>query len=139
RIITTWREDGDGHTRLVSSNAYDHVGRLIGSMDPLGQVTTYSEVYTNGFTVLTTTYPDASTRIERRYLDGRLESVSGTSAHPLRYEYGAYAGYRTTTEYKLGDLGSTNEWVMTLSDGMGREVESVYPDGAFSLKTYDSR
>ena len=142
RVIKTWLWV-NGNRQLVSSNAYDRAGRLISAVDALGHTTTYAETNTvEGFTIRTTSNPDASTSTTRSYLDGQLESAYGTAVHPSRSEYGVIIspvgfGYRYTKAFKLGPNGETNEWTMTLQDMAGRTCETIYPDGAFSYSVFD--
>ena len=56
----------------------------------------------------TITNPDGGTRMETYYLDGTLQSVTGTAVHPVRYTCDSGAreiklnpgGYTGTSEYK---------------------------------------
>jgi RHS repeat-associated protein len=143
RQIATWRLVDNAY-QLVSRTIYDRAGRVVATVDNLNRTNTFSEVVTPaGFTIRTTTSADGSTRIERYFRDGQLESVAGTAAHPVRYDYASYQNgfsgtFRVTTETKVGPNGATNEWVKTLTDGAGRAVQTVYADGAFSFNVYNS-
>ncbi len=81
--ITEISKAGGGLSTTVKSQ-YDHLGRQIFHQDERGMVTTSSIAGQQR----TITYPDGATRVEERYLDGSLKSVSGTSVAQERYDYG---------------------------------------------------
>jgi hypothetical protein len=55
----------------------------------LGAVTSYSYVVDGSSqSVVTTTNADGGTRIETRFRDGQLASVTGTATFPVRFAYG---------------------------------------------------
>jgi len=141
RTIATWRYVNNVR-QFVSSNSYDVAGRLTASMDAGGRVTSYGEAVTpEGFTVRTTTNFDGTVQLQRYYLDGQLERESTITSlgmvHPQQHEYGVVDGFQSQKDIKLGANGETNEWVMTLNDGLGRLRQTIYSDGAFSLNVYN--
>ena len=112
---------------------------MVATVDALNHMNTFSETVTpEGYTLRTTTYADGTTRIERYFLDGQLESVSGTAVHPERYDYSAVNGNRVTTQYKLGANDDASEWVKTITDGAGRSIMTVYADNTYAFNVYNS-
>ena len=138
RQVATWRVVTNT-CQLVSRSIFDSAGRMVATVDALNHTNTFAESVTpEGYTVRTTTYADGTTRIERHFLDGQLESVSGTAVHPVRYDYAAVNGNRVTTQYKLGANDDASEWVKTITDGAGRSIMTVYADNTYSFNVYNS-
>jgi len=111
--------------------AFDLAGHQTKETNALGGVTTFTEgVDGDGLHTHTSTYADGGTRIETRYKDGELKSITGSAVHPVSYEHGresdgVWRDY--TVEYKLDDEGTpTGEWTKTLVDGAGRTYKTFY-------------
>src|SRR5690606_644669 len=89
RILTQSRQGTDGSTILVESSSCDLAGRRVSVTDARNRTTSFSETRdASGRTVRTTTYPGGDTRIETWHKDGRLYTVAGSAARPLKYLYG---------------------------------------------------
>ena len=120
---------------------------MFATTNAVGDVTLFAEALgAGGFTNTTTRLTNSSTgpqRIEARYLDGTVKSISGGLEHPRRYEYGSFStngGGTFTKEIKLDTGGSdTAETVTTLYDLLGRPCRTIYGDGAFSRTFYNSK
>lgn len=128
---------GGASTRTLEENHYNLAGELEWTKDALNRQTTFSETINNGRLEKTTTYPDLTTRIETYNIDGTLYTVTGTAAHPLKYEYGVDGDGLFTKEIRVGDGGAETEWVKTYRDFAGRPSKTVYPGGAFSQSFYN--
>ena len=108
----------------TTSNAYDGVGRLVGTIDPAGLITTHT--YADGGRTETVVKPGGATEVTDQYLDGRTRSVTGTSVVPQYYDYGVNAdGSQWTIVY----TGSTNSpmWEKTTVDCLGRTIRVEKP------------
>ena len=126
-----------GATGLLKSYAYGLDGSLLSETNALGGVTSYLESFDSGNQryTKTTTYPDGGTRVERHYLDGRLERVTGTAVSPQRYKYsieqlnGIWC--RTTKTIALDSLGlDTVQWEKSYVDAVGRTIRREYAAGS---------
>jgi len=138
------RIGNDSSQITQETNSYDTAGRRLSSKDALGNVTTFSEIITNNKLSRTTTFPDGSTRIEEHYRDGQLAKLTGTSVHPVRYEYGVVQDdsvwRRYTKEIKLdGNGDDTSEVVTNFFDMIGRNYKTVYADGAKRESFYNTK
>lgn len=134
RVLTVTRRGTDSSEITVVTNTYDLAGRQTSSKNALNYTTTYSEsVNGSGQTVRTTTLPGGSgIRVEVLHRDGNLKEISGSAAHPVKYEYGTASGGRQfVKEIKVGDGGSETEWTKSYTDMAGRQVKIEYPNGAF--------
>ncbi|MEI6807911.1 MAG: RHS repeat-associated core domain-containing protein [bacterium] len=119
-------------------SASDAAGRLVASTNELGDATTYAySTNTAGGKVVTSTYPDGSTRIESHYRDNRLWSVTGTAVSPVYYDYGADAYGSFSIEYR-GSSAEAVEWVKTYSDMLGNATKTVYSGGYTNLTFVDA-
>lgn len=138
-LETITRKGTDNSEIIVEANTYDAYGERDSSEDAIGNVTTYAEITdVDGQRISTTTLPSLATRVETYYRDGQLKSVSGTGAHPFKYEYGqTSAGWQFVKEVKVGSLGEETEWVKTYSDLAGRSVKVEYPDSSEETLTYN--
>jgi len=124
------RRISDGSAQRFS---YDVLGRLMRETNALEGVTVHTNRMLNNRLYVTNTYPDLGTRVESYFRDGRLESVSGTAAFPVHYEYGIEQDPETETwheftlEIKTGTgANATNEWTKTYMDAVGRACRTLY-------------
>jgi RHS repeat-associated protein len=144
RIVSVVRFGTNGIPMVLEQRGYDAAGHLHAQTNALGEVQLFTEASgPNGERTNTTTYLTngvvRGTRIEVRYRDGTLQSVGGTLAHGVRYEYGPTNGGTFTKEIKLEiDGDDTPEWTTTFYDMLGRPYKTLYADGAFSQTFYDS-
>lgn len=74
-----------GEIVQVTTSTYDPRGRLVSRTDPGGLVTRYEYDEAGRRTV--TLLPGNATRVEDRYLDGRVKAVHGTSVVAQYYDY----------------------------------------------------
>jgi hypothetical protein len=110
----------------------------------VGDVTLFAEALgAGGFTNITTKLTNSSSgpqRIEARYWDGTVKSISGGLEHSRRYEYGPTNGGRFEKVILLDANGSdTSEWTMQFYDTARRAYKTLYADGAFSQTFYNSK
>jgi RHS repeat-associated protein len=130
RVLKSLRIGTNGTTVSMEQIQYDLLGRVVRRTNALGGVSITTNVIASGRLCVTNTNPDGGTRIETYYRDGRLESVSGTAAAPMRYIYSAEqdGSYwrETTTEIRLDSMGGTNEWTRTFTDGAGNNYKTAY-------------
>jgi RHS repeat-associated protein len=137
RIVKTIRIGSDGTQLTQSRTQFDLAGQSVAETNALGGGTTYVQATnTAGALVRTTTYADGGTRIETNFCDGTLQSVTGTAAHAVRYEYGVETdwqnypndyGNRYTLEVKLLANGTDSaEWTKTYTDAAGRVYQTLY-------------
>ena len=82
RVRETWRDGTSGASMRVSAMGYNTAGEKVVETNALGAVTQYATTFSGGERTLTTTYPDATARIETFYRDGQLKERSGTAVHP---------------------------------------------------------
>src|SRR5207247_3966584 len=88
-VLSSTRIGTNGSSITLSSSFYNIAAELVSTTDALSQTTLYTNYLDGaGQTVTVRTYPDLSTRVETYHRDGSLRSVTGTSVHPVRYEYG---------------------------------------------------
>jgi YD repeat-containing protein len=97
-----------------------------------------------GITTRTTTNPDLSTRIETTARDGTLLAISGTSVLPVRYTNGvaSVGGVNRfySQEIKLLTNGTDSaEWVKSVNDGLGRAIETQFPDNSTNRAIYNTQ
>lgn len=122
-----------GEPSPLKSYAYGLDGSLIAETNALGGVTTYIESFDSldqRYTK-TTTYPDGGTRVERHYLDGRLERITGTAVAPQRFEYTVEQlnsiWCRSTKTIALDAVGNdTLQWEKTYIDAIGRTIRKEF-------------
>lgn len=140
-IVTTYERDGLGRitkekvglvgSQKVSEISYDNAGRVSSTKAPGGFETVYSYDYNIAGTSTTTIlYPDGSTAAESVHADGRLKSVSGTATTNIDYSYSFNSsGFLETKEtYSESDeFGTSDQWNVSISDWIGRVVESKSP------------
>ena len=136
--VVETRRQATGFNDIVTYRVSDEAGRLAHATNELGNGTSYAySTNGSGGRIVTTTNPDSTTRIEAYYRDGRLKSVSGTSAHPVCYDHGADSTGRYTIEYR-GSTTNATEWVKTYTDMLGRTAKVVYPNSYTNHLVYDA-
>ena len=131
RVLQTQRMGTDNSVITLSQSQYDVLGRVVAQTNALGGVTTTAYGVVNNQLYVTNTYPDGGVRVDTYYVDGRLQSVTGTAVHPVEYLYGAEPDTdgtwrQYTQEIKLTPTGGTNEWTKTYVDGAGRNYKTIY-------------
>ena len=132
RVLETRRVGTNGTAMMQAQFQYDVLGRVTRETNALLGVTTHTNVIIDNRQCVTNIYPDAGTRTETYYREGRLESVSGTAAAPALHQYGVEQDgeggpwREYSLEIKLTSTGGTNEWVKTYSDGIGRAYKTIY-------------
>ena len=146
-ILKVIRIGTNGNPITLEQHAYDTAGHRTATTNAVGDVTLFEEAFgasgmTNVITKLTNAEAGPS-RIEARYLDGQVKSITGGLVHPVRYEYGPITtngGGTFTKEIKLdANGGDTAETVTTLYDLLGRPYRTTYGDGAFSQTFYNRK
>lgn len=146
RSIASLRIGTDGSIMTLGQAEYNDAGRLIVQTNALGGMTSYCETNdpASGGLQRLTFYPNGSSKVESYYDDGMVKSITGTAVHGRAYGHGP--GYdvngntctfsvQTNLDY-TGD--PTAEWVQTFNDMVGRPTETLYADGTYSQKFYDS-
>lgn len=132
-----------GSSLLQSAHTYDQSGRLTGSTDAAGLLTTYALAATpDGIEERTTRWlvsglPNTVRRVN--YLDGSPRSVGGapqgheSGAHPERYSHGIQppATGQPAVLYSESTRGgpTSAEWVRSYTDALGRPVRTAYAGG----------
>jgi RHS repeat-associated protein len=129
-----------GSLLILGSRKFNSRGEVVTETNALSQVTTMGDTISNYQRNATNTYADGSTLTNTYYRDGRLEKVTGTSAHPVRFEYGVESegGVQRyfEKEIKLTASGSdTSEWSKRYSDVAGRNYKTVLSDAA-TIQTF---
>lgn len=169
-ILETVRFGTDNSAITTSQATFNDARELTSSTDGLNNTTSYTN-YLNAQGQLgkQTTYADNSTRIETYYLDGTLQSVTGTGFFPVRYTNGLVTDGGVQREYratiKLDASGndtaecSTNYLDMrghvyktvyasasapapasvSYFNSLGQLSEQVDPDGVVTLYQYDDK
>ncbi|MDI6774918.1 MAG: RHS repeat-associated core domain-containing protein [Verrucomicrobiota bacterium] len=137
--VTETRRSASGQPDIVVNSVFDALGRLIATTNELGYVTRYG-YWTNdsGESLGSVTNADESVRMETRYRDGSLKSVSGTAAYPAFSARGVENGEQYSIEYRGSDTNAS-EWVKTYTDMLGRTARTVHPGGYTNAFFYDSR
>ncbi len=141
QLLATKRIGTDGSTITLSQSQYDMLGRVISQTNALGGVTTTAYSYTNSQVLVSTTNPDGGTSVSLYYLDGRLQSLTGTAVRPVQYQYGAEqdgsgAWREFTLITKLTSGGGTNEWTKTYTDGAGQLYKTIYPSSSTPVSAF---
>ena len=140
RTETTIRRGSDSSDITQSIDTFNVADQLIASQDAVGNLTQFSEIIdVNGFTVRTTTFADTAEEIETSYADGNLFTLGGSSALPVKFEYGVISdthdgrtfNAQFTKEIKLGSGGEETEFITTYTDMLGQtyKVELPKPNG----------
>lgn len=136
RLLTQTRKGTNGNLITLRSMGYDSANRVIRETNALGFLTSYSYVVDgNNQSVLTVTNADGGTRIETRFRDGEIGSITGTAVFPVRYQYGVVtdSSYPRafTKEIKLDAGGSdTVECVTNFVDGFGHNYKTGFAGAA---------
>lgn len=135
RVYEEVRISSSGEAISQIRRYFDSRGRVLKETNALNLITTMGETVTNYQRVSTITYADGSTATNRYYRDGKLERVTGTALHPVRYEYGVESEGGVQRYFqktiKLDASGSdTSEWTKHYSDLAGRPYKTVLSDGA---------
>lgn len=121
----------------TETNGYNPAGQRISVTTPTSATATLIDTtVVSGQRQVTTTYPDASTRIELHDRAGRLASITGTAAFPVNYTYGVDATGSFTQEIRVGEGGALTEWTKTYADFAGRPGPVVQADGATTSRSY---
>ena len=140
---------------------YDLEDRLTKQIDPLGQATladyavVANELYITNTTpaghvtvvvqdtmgrIRRTTHPDTATEIRAYTPNGRIQSLTGTAVHGVRYEYGFDAKGWFTKAIRLKKDGSDSaEWSKSYEDAVGNPVRTEFADGAYGIAEFDNR
>jgi RHS repeat-associated protein len=139
--LATLRFGSDGTVITNQISTYDNAGRLVASLDAVGNLTTYTNYFDgSGQTIRQTTYPDLSTRVETYAMDGSLLNVGGTAVHPVRYVYGVeYAGAYAKTILLNTNGTDSQEWTKTYTDMAGRSYKTVFPDNAANITCFNQQ
>lgn len=137
-IVAVERIGSDTSVITNQQDVYDLADRLIAETNALGDATTYSiTINSSGQVVKTTTYADSSTRVETCYLDGTLQSVTGTAVFPARYTNGIVTDGGVPRAYnatiKLDASGNdTAECSTNFLDMLGRVYKTAYASASGS-------
>ena len=140
---TVTQTAGGEAPRTQSVTVADAQGRTLSVTDANGSITQYD--YSNHGRTVTQTLPSGGTRVTTNYLDGQLNSITGTAVTPEYHHYtvndGSVAPYEagsiTETVYYITDNSSC--WSKTTTNFLGqtllREVPSPSGSGT-SATTY---
>ncbi len=146
RTIKTIRIGSDGSPITLGQWQYNLAGEAIAETNALGGYTSYVETTdaATGGRIQVIINPDGGTVTNFYYVDGGLKKVLGTAVHGTRYTNGVeYTGdsfYTWSQEIKLDEGGNdTAEWTRTYSDMLGRNCQTVFPDGALSQSFYNEK
>jgi RHS repeat-associated protein len=124
RELTSMKEPSGGGTTLSTANAYNLAGLQTSQTDSSGLVTSFS--YTNGARTVTTTFPNGSTRVTDKHLDGAAKSITG-NAQVNQFVASVVNGDGTvTTTTNLGTSGSSRLSTVQ-SDWLGRTISQTQP------------
>lgn len=135
---------------IAESWTYDAQSRITSHTDVIG-TTTYAYKGPD----VTITYPDKTTKIIDKNLDGTTASISGTAVSPISYDYGVdeKKGYwqktikgniwHTTFYNMLGQAyrkeNSSGYWTENSYDAKGRLVATLDSSGRSSATVYNSK
>jgi YD repeat-containing protein len=129
---TTTATTVSGTETLGTAATYDTAGRLL-TQSESGRGTT-SFVYDVANRIVTATLPTGATRIETRFADGRIASVTGTAQVAEYYDYSVETDGRRKSTFGP----ATSNHVRTLSawtDRLGRPLQRSRP-GFNNAATY---
>jgi len=132
RILDERRIGTDNSMIITRQFQYDLLGQTILTTNALYGVSKATNVVINGQLFVTNTYPDAGTRIDEYYRDGKLKSITGTGAHPAQYIYdveqdsdnGIWRQFKK--EIRTDPSGSGTEWTKSYYDGVGNVIKLIY-------------
>jgi RHS repeat-associated protein len=143
RTLRTVQIGTDGSRITNSWSGYNTAGDLVASTNAFGGVTTYGHhINVQDRYVTTVTNADGGIVITENFADGSVASITGSAAHPVRYEHAVDAEtgpvpFYTRTEVKLdAAYNDTSEWIKTHTDLFGRNFRVEYPKGAGSVSQY---
>lgn len=118
---------------VLQQFAYDAVGRLVAQTNALGGVTVITNVLVGEQLCVTNINPAGGTQVELRYIDGTIQSTTGTATYGVQYtndvEQDPNTSYwrQVVTETKLDATGNpTSEWTKTFTDGAGHDYLTLY-------------
>jgi RHS repeat-associated protein len=123
----------------VTSYTYDNRNRLWQTIEPLNRITANSYDTTSNKTLVT--FPDTTTQ---QWLDydafgqaGRFIDERGNTTN-LTYFWGPMKKLRTVTTHRDRDGGGTEDQLTVFTnDGMGRLLQTFFPDGSHEDGTYE--
>jgi RHS repeat-associated protein len=121
----------DGSTNILEQYKYDLANRILRSTNALFGETAYSRTFdASGETILSVTNDDGGIRIERRYRDGSIKSITGTAAQPVQYlndiaDDGTGSSRAFSLETRLVG-SSTNQWTKSFRDFAGRPYKTMF-------------
>ncbi|HEX5218407.1 MAG TPA: hypothetical protein VFZ59_02480, partial [Verrucomicrobiae bacterium] len=144
RLRSQTRKGASGPTITLRKIDYDAAGRMLRETNALGAITSYGYLMDGSSQSVTmVTNADGGTRIETRFRDGNLASVTGTAAFPVRFVYGVTNDgipRAFTWEIKLDNAGAdTAEWKQTQTDGGGRTIKTIFRDLAVQQSFYNAK
>jgi len=130
-VLETMRVGTNGSVITLGKYGYDVLGRVIRSTNALGGITTNLFAVVGNQLQEITLNSDGGTRTNQYYRDGRLEKITGTAVHGIKYLYGIiqeggqWRNY--TKEIKLDTAyADTSEWTTNYQDGVGRSYKTVF-------------
>jgi RHS repeat-associated protein len=134
----------EGGMITQSNLAYvDASGMEYSSFDPLNRETSSTTVYNaDGTSTQTTTLPGGATQVQTYDRSGQLVSTSGTAASPVTYENRIETlngAVYSVQKIIRGSTSTGTEWVEQWSDLLGRNVRTVFPDGAVATQHYNAK
>jgi len=123
---------------------YETSGRVIEQTNAVSART--GTRYSTDSLKTTNIYADDSTRIETHFMDGRLQSVTGSAVHGVRCDYGVISDGGTYRLYEariLLDSGGSDtlETVTNYFDMLGRIYKTAYPSATgpiFSVSYFNT-
>jgi RHS repeat-associated protein len=133
-ITTTYTYDSDdnvigtqvagGGLALTSGATYNLCGRVTSRTDVNGLVTSYA--YQQGGLIQTISYPGGATQTSTAYLEGRMQSVTGSAqvATYSTYTLDSAAGFVGFISAKTNfGTSSSGNWTLTENNWMGQKVK----------------
>ncbi len=118
---------------LVTTRVYDKGGRLVSETVPGPYTTLYDYSGANGEQVETVTLPNNSQRITTKYLDQRVQKITGDAQVNSFYTYEMYdMGFTSGTTFFLSEkvtvgVESGPRWTTTRRDWLNRDYEYYRP------------
>lgn len=144
RVSAILRQGTDSSLMLLQTNRYNNAGELLTTKNGLGEQVAIARA-TNSYGGLVTSvyYPDGTTRLETRFRDGLLWTVTGTGVRGMRLDYDSDTANGPRQAYVKRDYLSASgapagEWTKTYFSG-GRPSKVTYPDEAFEELFYNQR
>lgn len=143
--VTEYEYDGNGRQTAIvkqigkftsrTKMEYDHLGRIVSSIDAVGRRTTYN--YSTDGLVTTETLPTGATIISENYENGLLKSATGTGQQHRYYSYEVTSeGIFTRTR-----INSVNGPIISeeVSDGIGQTIISRIPSANGNGRMIETR